>query len=555
MQPTSGAAPAAGGAGDERAWGALASLVRARLLVGVLALPVGLLLRPDAEAAPLPLVLGAFAALFGCSALYALGVRARRGLEAQIYAQLTVDLVVLSVLAGWTGGQDSQFTLFFALVVIAGGIVGRVAGGVYAAAGACAAFLSLPWITHALTGQTPAFGDGIQRPGVSIAFLLIVGVLSGVLGLRVQRAHADLARTARELDRVRVDNDAILRHLTTGVFTVDAAGAVTYLNPAAEHVLGLRLADVAGRPIEEALPARLAGLREIMQDTLERGAPRARVELNVESAAGRPLPLGASTSLLVHESHEPGAVAVFQDLTDVREMERRMRRSETLAEVGALAAGIAHELRNGLNPISGSVECLQRELKLDGENAVLMDLISRESQRLNRFVTDLLNYAKERELVLAPVELGEHLAEVCEAVSRDPRRPAGVGVRVEPGLPDVAVRVDVDQMRQVWLNLASNAFQAIGGRGEVVIRWQDGEGDQVIVEFEDNGPGIAAEHLPFVGQPFFTTKEGGTGLGLAIAQRIVERHGGSLTLESVPGEGTTVRVVLARAPVAVAQAA
>ena len=555
MSRWSGTAPAPGGSADARAWGALQSLVRARLLVGVLALPVGLLLRPDAEAAPLPVVLGAFAALFGFSALYALALRWRRGLEAQIYAQLTVDLIALAVLAGWTGGQDSQFTLFFALVVITGGIVGRMPGGLYAAALACAAFLSLPWIVHALTGHVAVFGEGLQRPGVSLAFLLIVGVLSGVLGQRVQRAHADLVRTTRELDRVRVDNDAILRHLTTGVFTIDATGAVTYLNPAAEHVLGLRLADVAGRPIEEALPPRLAGLRGIMRDTLGRRAPRARVELNVESASGRPLPLGASTSLLVHESNEPGAVAVFQDLTDVREMERRMRRSETLAEVGALSAGIAHELRNGLNPISGSVECLQRELRLEGENAVLMDLISRESQRLNRFVTDLLNYAKERELALVPVDLGEHLAEVCEAVSRDPRRPAGVHVRVEPGLPDAAVRVDVDQMRQVWLNLASNAFQASEGSGEVVIRWRDGEGDQVIVEFSDNGPGIAAEHMPFVGQPFFTTKEGGTGLGLAIAQRIVERHGGVLTLVSVPGEGTTVRVTLARSPEAVRQAA
>jgi signal transduction histidine kinase len=110
-------------------------------------------------------------------------------------------------------------------------------------------------------------------------------------------------------------------------------------------------------------------------------------------------------------------------------------------------------------------------------------------------------------------------------------------------------------MRQVWLNLATNAFQAIGDEGEVLIRWRDGEGDQVIVEFSDNGPGIAAEHLPHVGQPFFTTKEGGTGLGLAIAQRIVERHGGALTLSTVPGEGTTVRVTLLRAPATVAQAA
>src|SRR6059036_2269757 len=114
----------------------------------------------------------------------------------------------------------------------------------------------------------------------------------------------------------------------------------------------------------------------------------------MKTATGRGLPLGISTSLLMHEGDVTGVVAVFQDLTDVQEMERRARRNETLAEVGALAAGIAHKLRNGLKPISGSVEVLQRELKLEGESADLMDLIARESARLNKFVTDLLSYSR-----------------------------------------------------------------------------------------------------------------------------------------------------------------
>jgi two-component system sensor histidine kinase PilS (NtrC family) len=554
MVRTAGSTPA-GTAGDARAWEALTSLVRARLVVGMVALPLGLLLRPDADALPVSFLLVAILALFAVSALYAIGIRLRRGLEAQIYTQLVVDLAAVIALAGLTGGQESQFTLFLALVVITGGVIGRMPGGLFAAAGASAAYLSLPWATIAMTGQNPGLGDGLPRPGISLAFLAIVGVLSGVLGQRVQRAHADLARTARELDRVRVDNDVILRHLTTGVFTTDADARVTYMNPAAEHVLGLTLAEVQGRPLEEALPPRLQGLERIMRETLTGRAPRARAEIDLVSAAGQPLPIGASTSLLVHESHAPGAVAVFQDLTAVRDMERRVRRSETLAEVGALAAGIAHELRNGLNPISGSVECLQRELRLDGENAQLMNLISRESQRLNRFVTDLLSYSKERDLALVAVDLGDHLAEVCEAVRRDPRRPPGVTLRSEQGTPGTCVQMDTDQMRQVWLNLAANAFQAIEGNGELVVRWREQGEEQVVVEFADNGPGIAAADLPQVGQPFFTTKEGGTGLGLAIALRIVERHGGSLTLKSAPGMGTTVRVALLRAPAAVVQAA
>jgi two-component system sensor histidine kinase PilS (NtrC family) len=257
----------------------------------------------------------------------------------------------------------------------------------------------------------------------------------------------------------------------------------------------------------------------------------------------------------MHEGNVTGVVAVFQDLTEVREMERRARRNQTLAEVGALSAGIAHELRNGLNPISGSVECLQRELRLEGENAVLMELIQRECSRLNRFVTDLLNYSRERELALETIDLEEHLAELRDQVARDPRRGAGVAVRFEDRQVPVTIRADRELIRQVWLNLASNALEAIGERGTLTLRWEKGDGDLIVVEFADTGVGIGREELKQVGQPFFTTKERGTGLGLAIAQRIVERHGGTLVIVSEPGRGTSVRVALPGTVAVQAQAA
>src|SRR5207249_2348861 len=177
---------------------------------------------------------------------------------------------------------------------------------------------------------------------------------------------------------------------------------------------------------------------------------------------------GLSTNLLQHEGNFTGLVAVFQDLSEVREMERRARRHETLAEIGALSARIAHELRNGLNPISGSVECLQRELRLEGENAVLMGLISRECARLNRFVTDLLNYSRERDLALETLSVDGELADLAELLCRHPRRPDGVTVAVQPGGPEASVRGDREQLRQVWLNLAANAFEAMADGGRLV---------------------------------------------------------------------------------------
>jgi signal transduction histidine kinase len=292
-----------------------------------------------------------------------------------------------------------------------------------------------------------------------------------------------------------------------------------------------------------------------MLSTLEQHRSRARAEILVRNAAGQPLPLGLSTNLLMHEQSVTGVVAVFQDLTAVREMERRARRNQTLAEVGALAAGIAHELRNGLNPISGSVEILQREMKVEGENALLMDLIATESARLNRFVTDLLTYSRERDLVPDLQPLDDRLRDVCDGVSRDPRCAPTKTVRCEPGTGGLNVKADHEQLKQVWLNLAINAIEAVGEHGTLIVRSREGASGQVIVEFIDDGAGITAEHLPQVAQPFFTTKTGGTGLGLAIAQRIVERHGGTLVFESTPGRGTTARVTLPAAAVPMALAA
>jgi two-component system sensor histidine kinase PilS (NtrC family) len=176
--------------------------------------------------------------------------------------------------------------------------------------------------------------------------------------------------------------------------------------------------------------------------------------------------------------------------------------------------------------------------------------------RLNRFVSDLLNYSRDRAVVKQPVDLTESLGELVDQVRRDSRCRDGITIQFEPDPQyDLIVPADREQLRQVWLNLSNNALEALGSRGTLTVRTRLEERANAIVEFEDDGTGIAAEDLPRVGQPFFTTKRGGTGLGLAIAMRIVERHGGSLVLDSTPGRRTIARVTLPDAVGAVAQAA
>lgn len=536
-------APSGEPARSRAAWDGLGALVRGRLLVAFLALPVGLLLRPDTGEASWRVMGWVMLAVVLLSTAFEAGIRWRRLRVVQTYAQIASDLALVTVLSALTGGRESQFQLFFGLVAITAGLLAGVPGGLSAVVGSCVAMLSIPAVGALLRVARPE--ELAQAPsGLVIAFLGVVGVLAGVLGGRAKRTREDLENTTRALDRMRLDQDVILRHLTSGVLTVDESGVVVYLNPAAEQVLGVRALALRGQQLAGALPERLAPLRDAILDSLRRRTPRARAELMAGNPSGGPLPLGVSTNVLAHHEGVTGVVAVFQDLTDVRNMERRVRRSETLAEVGALAAGIAHELRNGLNPISGSVDCLQRELKLGGENAVLMQLIATECARLNRFVTDLLSYSRERDLVLETVDLEEQLAELADTLARDPRCRPGIRVRFEPCGRPGPVNADREQIRQVWLNVAANAFEAMKDGGTLTLRWRDEDAGHRTIEFEDQGVGISAEHLIEIGKPFFTTKKGGTGLGVAIAQRIVERHVGSLSFESIPSQGTTVRITL-----------
>ena len=537
-------------------WDGLRTLIRVRLVVATLALPVGVLLHPSADDRAIPVLWGSLIAVGVLSALFALGVRLQRALVVQTYVQIAIDLLLVGAIAAATGGRESQFVLFFALIVITGGLFGRVPGGSFAAAGACGLYLLLPWMEGMLGyARDASLASQLPGPALILAFWVVVGVLAGILGERVRRTRHDLERTARELDRLRIDNDLILRHLTTGVLTVSGRGEVAYLNPAGEQMLALRSLELRGRLIEQSMPERLWPLRDLVLETLERGVARTRVEVTLRTPGGRAVPVGATINPLAREDGPAGVVAVFQDLSEVREMERRARRNETLAEVGALAAGIAHELRNGLNPISGSAEHLQREVRLEGENAVLMELIVRECARLNRFVTDLLNYSRERDLAPEDLDLDAQLAELRGVIERDPRCVTGTRVVVDSGLGGRRARADREAIRQVWLNLAANALEAMPAGGTLTLRGSEGENDLVVAEFEDTGTGIAAADLPRVGEPFFTTKRGGTGLGLAIAQRIVERHGGTLAVESQPGRGTTVRVTLPGVTAGVAQAA
>jgi signal transduction histidine kinase len=294
----------------------------------------------------------------------------------------------------------------------------------------------------------------------------------------------------------------------------------------------------------------MGALSETVRATVAEGREIPRHEIEISTVDGTPIPVGVSTTLIRDEVGEPtGAVAVFQDLTEAREMEQKARSQETLAAIGELASAVAHEIRNCLSPISGSVEVLAEQLKVEGENKQLLDLIYRESRHLEKFIGALLDFARVTPMSIEEVDAEEMLADVVESLKRHQSFHHKLTLNVSPGAGGY-VLADRELLRQALLNLGINAIEASpeGGPIEINLECRGGgngaKGRTLLVEFVDKGEGIGSEHLGRVFEPFFTMKKKGSGLGLAVVKQVVERHGGSVSLKSAAGEGTTVTMEL-----------
>ncbi len=533
---------------------ALRQLVRYRLLVAVVSLPLGFLLGPMGELATRSTALLRVA--IGVAAYGGLTVAALkwgRGMAGQLAAQVALDIALVSWLALETGGRHSQFVLFYVLVILYAGMVFSGRGGVLAAIGAAVSYLSLPWLGSEGGAFSPSavVAEAVRDPSWAVAcgLYLAVGLLSGVLGSKMTRSARRAARAVHEARQTRLDTERILASMSSGVLTLAPDQTVLHANAAAADVLGIPLAQLRGRRWPEALGPGQEGLMALVMETLAQGSGVHRREVAVPGPGGGRRPIGLSTSILRDEDGTVrGVVAVFADLSDIRSAEERARRSETLAAIGQLSAAVAHEIRNAVVPLSGSVEILKRELELTGENRRLLDLVSKECGRLNRFVSELLDYVRESNVHVESVAVGELVRDVLELARRHPAAD-GVEIRFAGSGDELAVLADGEQLKRVFVNLTQNALEAMEGRGRLDVRVAEGE-TGLCVAFQDTGPGIPAEVRARMFEPFFTTKRGGTGLGLATAHRVLERLGGRLSVDSVPGSGTTVTVELPKAAAA-----
>ncbi|MEK7338600.1 MAG: ATP-binding protein, partial [candidate division NC10 bacterium] len=385
---------------------------------------------------------------------------------------------------------------------------------------------------------------------INIAGFFLVALLSSHLAERLRETARRLEERSLDLRTLESLHRDVVANIPSGLMTLDPRGRIVAFNRAAEAITGYAETEVRDRPYEAAGFGEVPGVAAFV----ERGAPPpalAAAEVTVARRNGVRIPVGISLSpLWDQEGRVRGLVAVFQDLSEKKRIEEQLRRADRLAAVGQLAASIAHEIRNPLAAISGSIQVLQEEMQPQGQTRQLLDIVLREADRLKLITGQFLDFVRPGTLLRKEGELVTCLEETVLLLRQRERAGTEVVVDFTPPEGAVVVAADEDHLRQVFWNISLNAVQAMPDGGTLRIDLRDLSADreapEVAVEFADTGGGIRPEDLDRIFEPFFTTKETGTGLGLSIARRIVEELGGRIEVENRPGEGATFRVVLKR---------
>jgi two-component system, NtrC family, sensor histidine kinase PilS len=472
--------------------------------------------------------------------VYALWLRSGRAVAQLAHIQLAGDLVIATVLMHMTGGAQSAYTFFFPLTVIGAAVVASRRATAWVALSAAALFLLTGLVGWSLRHEDVTAIELSRSLGLNMAALVGVSVLALALSGQLQLASATLAVERSAAADLLVLHSDVVRCLSSGLVTVDPGDQVLTINQVACEILGATPEAAVGAPVDTILPGLAARLGELGER-----ASLQRAELAL-ARGGRELVLGVSVSPLHDRSGRfRGRVVNFQDLTDLRKMEQSVRQAERLAVVGGLAAGVAHEIRNPLASISGSIELLRQMPQADEDSRALMSIVTREIDRLNRLLTDLLDYANPRSLEIEPLDLAGLVRDTIGVFAQD-RGLAGVAVELAAAdeLGPIEMAGDAAKLRQVLWNLLRNAAEAASqGGGHVQVEVVP-EPSEVVVRIRDDGPGIPAEHGQRVFEPFFTTKARGTGLGLATVHTLVNDHRGTIRFDSLAAGGTCFEVRL-----------
>jgi two-component system sensor histidine kinase PilS (NtrC family) len=471
--------------------------------------------------------------------------------------------VIVSTIVYLTGGVNSYFSTLYTLPIIAatmvesrrGGVMVGILSGLAYSGIVVAQFAGLPGF-EALAGQPlPALKLALLTVGLNLFGFGAVVALTGYLAEGLRQADIQLQRASDQIEDLQAFSQHIIDSLTSGLATTDIEGRILTFNRAASTITGVPASEAIGAPALKVL-ALPSEFQMLFGARLERRS-LPRMDFLFRRSDGRQVEVGLSTALLLTPRGEAGFLLTFQDVTEVRRSDRAGRVQQRLAAVGEMAAGIAHEIRNPLASMAGSIQILRQEVELTPEQTQLMDIVLRESERLNGTIGTFLEYARPQRQAMGTVDVRGVITDTAALLENSPELSEAHRIAVDVPPSEVWLRADEGQLRQIIWNLATNGLRAMpgGGRLTLAVRAREATaaaGGEVVLEVRDQGTGIDPEALDEIFQPFRGGFARGTGLGLSIVQRIVADSGGEIQVTSDRGAGTRV---LVRMPVAEAAAA
>jgi two-component system, NtrC family, sensor histidine kinase PilS len=465
----------------------------------------------------------------------------------QSIIQISIDLGIITAIVYLTGATESFFWILYFLIIVYASLVFFQRGGIITAAAAALLHSSMLLVVAAQVIPSYAL---VQPPLRSVLVLialnsfalLVVGYFSGYLSENLRRKGVELQDKTNTLATVMALNENIFQSMRGGLLTTDLEAKVTRLNPAGEEILRRGGTDIIGKLIGEAFPdIHFADCTSMLSS----GVRNVRIDSILSFADGSEKFVGLSVSPL-YRDHQVliGYLVNFQDLTELKRLEREIRAKDRMAAVGEMAAGMAHEIRNPLASMSGSVGLLRRELSLTEDQSKLMKIVFYEAQRLNKIINDFLIYSRQVTHNPQPVDLNQLMEDTITLLDNSSEVTEKHRIEGKSEQNPLLCTADPDLLRQVFWNLSQNAVRAMPQGGTLTIEIKKPDHGEVKIFFRDTGVGIEEDRIDKIFEPFHSSFADGTGLGLAIVYQIIQVHQGRIEAHSTLGQGAVFEVTL-----------
>ncbi|MBI5048304.1 MAG: PAS domain S-box protein [Deltaproteobacteria bacterium] len=496
--------------------------------------------------------------------LYAAIFRWVKDVSLFAYLQIFGDIFLVTATVYVTGGIESLLSFLYFLSIISASILLNRRGGFYAASASSIAYGLLVNLDFykvlptrykvILVGGGYDKGDILATVMLNIIGFFTVAFLTGYLAERTVIVEKELEEKKIDLKKLETLNKYIVENINSGILTIDANARITSFNKAAQRITGYNLGEIYEQAIDMVFPDLMKTQGYSISSHGEESS-YFRIDKPFKKKDGKEIFLG----LAISPMRDGGHIVIFQDLTRIKDMEEQLRRVDRLRALGELVAGMSHEVRNPLASISGSVQVLKDSLMLDGDNKHLMEIIIRETDRLNALVTDFLIFARPA-AKMVEIDVQDIIHETINMFRNSPES-KGIDIQAELD-GKLVIKGDSRQLKQVFWNLLLNASHAMPNGGRLEIRGlkvKESRGqetylnpgtqeplnpDFIEITILDTGAGIPSDIIEKIFDPFFTTKDSGTGLGLAVVHRIIESHKGKIEVKSKEGEGTIFKIIL-----------